>query len=143
MSDFHNSASWRKLSKDFKTLKCHDCGSTKDIQAGHILAASEYPMARLWKINLKKQCQPCNLKQGVHLRRDWLTIKLLFYYGVIMILKILPWAIIVLALVIDQSRGPWDTTIAYQIAGPIIEYFLMALDKTLDAVATWISSRSE
>ena len=127
MSNFHQSRAWQKLSKDFKSHRCHDCGSSKDIQAGHILAAKRFPMARLWKVNLKKQCKPCNLKQGVKLRRDLLTLKLLIYYWVIFIMK---WIIILIVislagrfLWIDQARADWtwDTSISCQVYNEIIQ----------------------
>lgn len=155
MSRFHSTPEWIALSKQHKAIeraykrwRCKDCGYTgKAMESDHELSVKNWPMAKLWLCNLSLRCGPeakgCNQKKGVQLYYTPRTAKLLFYYGVIMILKLLPWAIIVLALVIDQSRGPWDTTIAYQIAGPIIEYFLLGLDKTLDAVAAWLSSRSE
>jgi len=98
MSDFHKSRRWRKLAKVHKTLICHDCGSTKDIQSGHILAAKRFKMSRLWRINLKHQCQPCNLKQGIKLRKDLLTLKLLMVYGMIKLGKYLSTGIIIAVL---------------------------------------------
>ncbi len=81
MSEFHQSPAWLKLSKDFKTLKCVDCGKSEDIQAGHILPASRFKMSRLWKSNLVAQCAACNAKLGNKIRWSIQAIKLLGIYG--------------------------------------------------------------
>lgn len=87
MSKFHNSKEWQRLAKAHKQLSCSDCGSKKDIQSGHILAASRFPMSKLWMINLKHQCKPCNLNQGVKLQFNTSTIKLLVIYMLIKFIK--------------------------------------------------------
>ena len=119
MTKFHQSKAWGKLAKAHKALVCSDCGSTKDIQSGHILPASRFKASRLWMINLKYQCQPCNTKQGAKLRCDLLTLKLLIIYGAVLILKTLI-IVIVISLAarfiyLDINRGPIDTTITNQV----------------------------
>jgi hypothetical protein len=99
LSEFHKSPAWSKLAKKHKALVCSDCGSTKDIQSGHILPASRFKMSRLWMINLKYQCQPCNLKQGAKLRFDLLTAKLLGLYWMIKIMSYIAKGLVIFILI--------------------------------------------
>jgi len=87
MTDFHKSKEWKNLAKDFKTLKCVDCGKTEDIEAGHILPASRFKMSRLWKSNLVAQCRSCNAKLGNKIHWGYKAIKLLSIYAMIKLLK--------------------------------------------------------
>jgi hypothetical protein len=50
-------------------------------------------------INLKYQCKPCNLKQGVKLRVDLLTIKLLGIYGMIKIMSYIAKGLVIFILI--------------------------------------------
>ncbi len=156
MSDFHSTKEWIALSRFhkafcryYKIWYCVDCGySGEGLDSDHVLPAKHWKMARLWLCNLQLRCgkdtkKKCNQKKGVKLYCTPRTAKLLFYYGVIMLLRLLPWLIILWIGVIDYNRGPWDTTIAYYILEPVIEYCLMAFDSLLDAVAAWLSSRQE
>jgi len=88
---FHSSKEWRKVSKEFKTPRCVDCGKTEDIEAGHILPASRFKMFRLWKSNLVNQCRSCNAKLGNKIRWSLQAIKLL---GLYMLVKIVSYTII-------------------------------------------------
>ena len=127
MTKFHKSNAWRKLSKEFKTPTCEDCGSTKELQSGHILAASRFDMSKLWKSNLKLQCQTCNLKQGVRIKWSTQAIKLLAVYGMIKALRLMVMVIVIVVLsyfiYVDVNRGPWDTTITYQIYSELLSAF--------------------
>ncbi len=93
VSNFHKSKAWLKLSKDFKTLKCVDCGKSEDIEAGHILPASRFKMSRLWKSNLVAQCRSCNAKLGAKIRWSLQAIKLLAVYAMI---KFLMYSVIII-----------------------------------------------
>ena len=125
MSEFHNSPAWAKLSADFKTLKCVDCGSDKDIQAGHILAASRFKMARLWKSNLITQCGPCNAKLGTDIWWGWQALKLLLVYGMIKLLtygiNILIFLVLARFIYLDITYN--SSTITHQIQADFIEYY--------------------
>lgn len=132
MSEFHTGKPWQKLSKDFKTLKCVDCSSKDDIQAGHILPASRFKLMRLWKYNLVAQCRVCNAKLGNKIRWSISAVILLLIYPILwmvhMIIKFLMVLVIFLILaivgrfiVIDLSRGPFDTTITGQILAELRE----------------------
>jgi hypothetical protein len=78
-------------------------------------------------INLKDQCKPCNLKQGVKLRWDLLTAKLLVIYAMAKLLKNIIIVIVILAagryVYIDLNRGSFDTTILYQVWSDANELF--------------------
>ena len=99
MSDFHKSSAWQSLSKDFKKLRCVDCGKSEDIEAGHILPASRFKMVRLWQSNLVAQCRSCNSKLGNKIRWSLQAIKLLSIYTMIKLLQYSVSAIIILILV--------------------------------------------
>ena len=90
---FHQSKAWKKLAKEHKLNRCKDCGKTEDIQSGHILAASRFPMFRLWEYNLKYQCGPCNLKQGT--KTKW-SIKAIYLWSLYVLVKIVRYSIIAL-----------------------------------------------
>lgn len=99
VGNFHKSSAWQKLSKDFKKLRCVDCGKSEDIEAGHILPASRFKMVRLWKSNLVPQCRSCNAKLGNKIRWSFQAIKLLSIYAMIKLLQYSVSAIIILILV--------------------------------------------
>lgn len=90
MKPFHQTKPWRKVSAEHKKLRCYDCGATKDITSGHILAASRYKLFRLWKFNLCYQCMPCNLKLGT--RTNWKHWKAPILWSAYMMIKLLCWA---------------------------------------------------
>jgi len=119
VTDFHQTSAWGKLSKDFKTLKCVDCGKSEDIEAAHILPAANWKMARLWKSNLVAQCHPCNAKLGCKIRWSIQAIKLLTVY---IAMKGIYWTIIILyfslttaVMVMDISTGGMETSFTGQI----------------------------
>jgi len=116
---FHQDSPWRKLSKDFKTLKCVDCGKSEDIEAGHILPASKWKMARLWRSNLVAQCRSCNAKLGDKIRWSIQALKLILVYGMI---KAIYWTGIILyfslttsVMVMDLRSGGMETSFTGQI----------------------------
>jgi len=116
---FHQTTPWHKLSKDFKTLKCVDCGSITDIEAGHILPAATWKMARLWKSNLVAQCHPCNAKLGCKIRWSIQALKLLAVY---IAMKAIYWVIIIIYFSLtstvmykDLSSGGLETSFTGQI----------------------------
>ena len=119
MTDFHQTSAWRKLSKDFKTLKCVDCGKSEDIEAGHILPASRFKMSRLWMYNLVAQCRSCNAKLGNKIRWSFRAIQLLVVYGMI---KFIYYTVIILyfsltttVMVKDLTAGGFETSFTGQI----------------------------
>jgi len=103
---FHQSAPWQKLSKDFKTLKCVDCGKSEDIEAGHILPASRFKMSRLWMYNLVAQCRSCNAKLGNKIRWSMRAVQLLMVYAMI---KILMYLVTILTLALLARYYYLDT----------------------------------
>ena len=116
---FHQTSPWQKLSKDFKTLKCVDCGSITDIEAGHILPAANWKMSRLWKSNLVAQCHACNAKLGCKIRWSIQAIKLLTVY---IAMKAIYWIIIILyfslttsVMVMDIASGGMETSFTGQV----------------------------
>jgi len=116
---FHQTAPWQKLSKDFKTLKCVDCGKSEDIEAGHILPAANWKMARLWRWNLIHQCHSCNAKLGCKIRWSIQAIKLLTVY---IAMKAIYWLVIILyfslttsVMVMDIASGGMETSFTGQI----------------------------
>jgi len=116
---FHQTTPWQKLSKDFKTLRCVDCGSITDIEAGHILPAANWKMARLWKSNLVAQCHACNAKLGCKIRWSIQAIKLLVVYGA---MKFIYWIIIIFYFSLttavmykDLSSGGMEASFTGQI----------------------------
>ena len=116
---FHQTTPWQKLSKDFKTLKCVDCGKSSDIEAGHILPANRFKMSRLWMSNLVAQCRSCNAKLGNKIRWSLQALKLLLVYGMI---KGIYWLVIILyfslttsVMVMDISAGGMETSFTGQI----------------------------
>jgi len=122
---FHSSKQWQKLSKDFKTLKCVDCGKSEDIEAGHILPASRFKMSRLWKSNLVAQCRACNAKLGDKIRWSIRSIQLLVVYGMI---KILMYSVIILIAALLARYIYLDitynaSTITDQMQYEVIEYY--------------------
>jgi len=141
MTEFHSKPAWRKLSKDFKTLRCHDCGSTKDIQAGHILAAKRFKMSRLWRINLKHQCQPCNLQQGIKLRKDLLTLKLLVIYMIAFIIR-WGWTVIVTIIAVAylylDCWGGNHCTITHEI-----QAYIMDIPGWISIAIDWVVEMAE
>ena len=123
---FHQSAPWQKLSKDFKTLRCVDCGSITDIEAGHILPASRFKMSRLWMFNLVAQCRSCNAKLGNKIRWSIRAIQLLMVYGA---MKGIYWTVIILyfslttaVMVKDISTGGMETSFTGQILIESLEW---------------------
>jgi len=106
MSDFHTGKPWRKLSKDFKTLKCVDCGKSEDIEAGHILPASRFKMSRVWMFNLVAQCRSCNAKLGNKIRWSIRAVQLLVVYGMI---RFLMYSVIILILALLARYYYLDT----------------------------------
>ena len=124
MSKFHQSKAWTKLAKRHKQLTCDDCGSVKDIQSGHILPQKRFPMFRLRMFNLRYLCAVCNVKQSDKLQINFRTLILLGLYYMI---KILRWVVTVIVIVmmsyfiyVDVNRGPWDTTISYQVYSELL-----------------------
>ena len=126
---FHQTDAWKKASKAHKQLICCDCGSSTDIQSGHILAASRYPMMRLWKSNLILQCKLCNLKLGTDIHWSIQAVKLLVIYWMIKILTYLVIFLIFVSAVGIAGRYWWlDTennasTITDHIKADIIDYW--------------------
>ena len=124
MSAFHQSKQWRKVSKDFKTLRCIDCGKTEDIESGHILPASRFKMTRLWKSNLVPQCRSCNAKLGDKIRWSLQAIKLLSIYIMIRFIEFISLAIIIIILsryiYLDVTFN--NSTITNQIRADLINY---------------------
>jgi len=117
---FHQTSPWVKLSKDFKTLKCVDCGKSEDIEAGHILPASSWKMSRLWMSNLVAQCRSCNAKLGNKIRWSPQAIKLLMVYGA---MKFIYWGIIILYFSLTTTVMYKDLTIGgfeVSITGQVI-----------------------
>lgn len=136
---FHQSRQWRRLSKEFKTQRCYDCGSSKELQAGHVLAASKFPMSALWRSNLKMQCATCNQKQGTKLKLDLKTIKLLMEYAVIKTLKVVVMSIIVILffrfVYLDITYN--GSTISNQMKYDTLEYW----DKLIELLQSEQRSR--
>jgi hypothetical protein len=123
MTSFHTSKPWQKLAKEFKTPRCVDCGTTNDLQAGHVLSASKWPMARLWRSNLINQCGPCNIKLGAKIHWSLKAIKLLVIYGMIKLIKYLITAAVMLTLsayvYYDVTKN--GSTITHQIQSDLIK----------------------
>ena len=111
VSNFHKSSAWAKASKDFKSVKCVDCGKSEDIEAGHILPASRFKMMRLWQSNLVNQCRSCNAKLGAKIRWSLQAIKLLMIYGMIKLTIYLSLAFIILIMGRDLSTWILITTV--------------------------------
>ena len=124
MSAFHQSKQWRKVSKDFKTLRCIDCGKTEDIESGHILPASRFKMTRLWQSNLVAQCRSCNAKLGDKIHWSLQAIKLLSIYVMIRFIEFISLAIIIIILsryiYLDVTFN--NSTITNQIRADLINY---------------------
>ena len=128
MGSFHSSRAWSKLAKEHKINRCDDCSTTADIESGHILAASRFPAARLWKSNLKYQCKPCNLKQGVKLRFNLITIKLLSIYYMV---KLGKWLLTGLLAVILGRYAYLDVSMNDSIITDHIKSEVISLTTTI------------
>ena len=119
MSKFHQSPQWRKVSKEFKTPRCVDCGKTEDIEAGHILPASRFKMFRLWQSNLVEQCRSCNAKLGSDIRWSIQAIKLLgIYYMTKLLINGILMCLFAFALVVvfkDFQSGGMDASFSGQL----------------------------
>ena len=140
-NNFHQSAAWRKLAKEHKLNRCDDCNTTNDIQSGHILAAARFPMSRLWKSNLKYQCQPCNLKQGIKLQLNLKTIKLLVIYGMIKFITntliILFFAFALTVIYKDLSSGGMEASFSGQIITDVwgvIKSITLSANQTTESI---------
>jgi hypothetical protein len=122
---FHNTKAWRELAKRFKHPRCVDCDGKEDLQAGHILPASRFKMARLWKSNLVNQCGPCNAKLGNKIRWSLRAVKLLSIYAMIKFLTYLITILIIASLAryayLDITYN--SSTITDQIESDIIEIY--------------------
>lgn len=119
MSEFHSSKPWQKLSAEFKTLRCVDCKSKEDIEAGHVLPAASWKMMRLWKSNLVPQCRSCNAKLGSKIHWQPRAIILILEYGMI---KGIYWLTIILYFSLttaviykDVSTGGMETSFTGQV----------------------------
>lgn len=95
------------------------------MESDHVLPVSKYPKYKLRLFNLVLCCPACNKKKGAKIYITPKSIVLLGYYYMI---KIIKWfasvAIIVFfarVVMVDVSRGQWDTTIIYQVWGEAID----------------------
>ncbi len=122
---FHQSASWRKLAKEHKTIRCIDCRTTLDIESAHYLPQKKWPMMRLWKSNLYYSCAKCNNKLGDKIKCSFQAIKLLVIYMLIKGVQIISLAILLVIL----GRFFWldinqnGSTITNQIKYDVIVYW--------------------
>ena len=129
VSDFYQSKQWRQL-REWALSRygavCMRCRSTNSIEVDHIKSRSRHHRLKLRKSNVQILCKPCNQSKGSIDSTDYRPIYWKVYYGVVMILKLLPWAIILWIGVIDYQRGPWDTTIMYQVLSVTWDYLGIA-----------------
>lgn len=122
MSEFHAGKPWRKLSAEHKRLRCYDCGTTKDITSGHILAASQYKMFRLWTFNLCYQCMPCNLKLGT--RTNWKHWKAPIIWSAYWMIKISIYIITFFAIITLIQFGVYDYKNGGTLTDQILDNYL-------------------
>ena len=122
---FHQSASWRKLAKEHKTIRCIDCKSTFEIESAHYLPQKRFPMMRLWKSNLYYGCSKCNGKLGDKIKWSFHAIKLLVIYSMIKLSIYLSLALIILILCrfvyLDITYN--GSTISNQMKYDTLEYW--------------------
>ena len=118
MSDFHQSKAWRKLAADHKALKCA-CGSKTDIQSAHYLPQKQYPLMRLWRVNLYHACGKCNNKLGNNIKWSIRASQLWVLYwmikGIGILLQLLATAFFITLLIKDISAGGMETSFTGQI----------------------------
>jgi hypothetical protein len=84
----------------------------------HVLCIDKYAMFRLWLVNLKLRCRPCNSKKGTKFYVSPRSLLLLgVYYSVTTIKRILLIACLLFVghiVYLDLKAGPFDTTFFYQ-----------------------------
>jgi hypothetical protein len=126
LSDFHSCKEWVALSKLHKAIerargrwKCADCSyKGDDMTSDHVLCVDRYAMFRLWLVNLKLRCRPCNSKKGT---KFYISPRSLLLLGVYYSVKIITRSLLIACLLfvghivyLDLRAGPFDTTFFYQ-----------------------------
>ena len=142
MSDFHSSKEWIALSKLHKVIerargrwKCTDCSyKGDDMTSDHVLCVDKYAMFRLWLVNLKLRCRPCNSKKGTKFYVSPRSLLLLgVYYSVKMLVRILLIACLLFVghiVYLDLRAGPFDTTFFYQTCMAVYQLYADSISLT-------------
>ena len=140
MSDFHQSKEWIALGKLHKAIerargrwKCIDCSYRgDDMTSDHVLCVDKYAMFRLWLVNLKLRCRPCNSKKGTKFYISPRSLLLLgVYYSVKIITRSLFLAVLLFVgriLYYDLTAGGFDTTFFFQSLTDVYSLFYWILE---------------